>query len=148
MSKAAKICLISILSGVLFVCGNVVAEATSIQNGTHFADRIGIEVNLVDKNPHEAYISAKSILDSPKQFLGDQIIVSGMAMTYEYKGREYHGCQIRDIDGSYVVFEYILSDIYSEYPEDETENIGVKGNLFSYEEDGVRYYALMDAILF
>ena len=111
----------------------------------HGAD--GIDIDLTQMNATMVFAEVSSIMYMPDDYLGKIIRMKGTAVSSADPdtGAVYHAVIIQDATACCASgLEYILAE--GEYPPDETE-VTVTGEFGLYEEGGIFYCQLTDAVL-
>ncbi len=108
----------------------------------------GVDVDLTQMNATMVFAEVSNIMYMPDDYVGKIIRMNGMAVSSvdPETGITYHAVIIRDAAACCASgLDYVLAE-GQEYPPDETD-VTVTGEFELYEENGLFYVQLKDAVL-
>lgn len=139
--------LLAVLAG-LTACGG--PETTTAPQDTKITSAAGgpVDVDLTQLSSTMVYSEVYNIVVNPEDYVGKVIRMEGQAFStyYEPTDQTYYTIIIADATACCAQgLEYVLADGY-DYPEDDSQST-VTGTLRPYEENGVTWYHLTDAVV-
>lgn len=107
-----------------------------------------VDVDLTKLSSTMVYSEVYDMTNTPENYLGKTVRMSGAFSVYEGDSRNYYACIIADAAACCEQgIEFILTDGHA-YPDDYPEPgeiVTVSGVFDTYEEDGFYYCQLIDA---
>ncbi|WP_051656895.1 hypothetical protein [Butyrivibrio sp. AE3004] len=105
-------------------------------------------VDLTILSPTMVYGEVFQMMYYPENYVGRKVKMQGLYDIYhdEVTGKDYHACIIQDATACCAQgIEFELAD--SNYPGTDIMNVTVEGTFTTYDENGITYCTLSNAVL-
>ena len=147
---AALILAALLLCGARHAAAAQAEEESAVQQETVSAEAIPVDIDLTPLSQTMLIARSAEIIGNPDEYIGKRIRTVGILQAIEFDGRTITSIYLGDASGCCgTALEFNRAGDYR-YPEDYPSAgsvIFVEGTFERYEEDGVTYCWLNDAVM-